>query len=357
VTKRERVRKALRHEEAERVPKGELCIEAGIANRLLGASYPADYQHYERDRRVRELLNIDIVNLGDWPEEDIGRDDRGRRIFRSIYGYDYVYSGLSKHIIRPPVADIRDAQRYRTPDIRRVSGEIITRFARETDLFVLAQIGGPVSMLDEMFPMEDYLVYCMENTREMRLIGERVMQFEIAKARLFLEAGAEAVIIADDIAFDNGAFLPPDIMEELVYPFYEAAIKEIQAFRDVPVLFHSDGDLRKMLDRLVECGFQGLQSLQPSAGMDMGEIKRRYGDALCLMGNIDLNYVMTFAPPEEVAEVVRRTIDVAAPGGGFILSTCNTLIDAIPVENALAMYRTADSYDWREPGPDGVLEI
>ena len=53
---------------------------------------------------------------------------------------------------------------------------------------------------------------------------------------------------------------------------------------------------------------------------------------------------MTFAPPQEVADVVRRTIDIAAPGGGYILATCNTLIDAIPDENALAMYETAQEY-------------
>jgi uroporphyrinogen decarboxylase len=78
--------------------------------------------------------------------------------------------------------------------------------------------------------------------------------------------------------------------------------------------------------------------------MDIGEIKRSFGSALTLMGNIDLDYVMTMAPPSHVEEVVKRTIDVAAPGGGFILGTCNALIESVPPANAVAMYKIAHRY-------------
>ena len=105
-----------------------------------------------------------------------------------------------------------------------------------------------------------------------------------------------------------------------------------------------DGDLNSVMEDIVACGYDGLQSLQPSANMDIADIKARYGDRLCLMGNIGINYVLPFGTPQEVKQVVRETIEVAAPGGGFILSTCNTLIRAIPPENALAMYRAADEY-------------
>ncbi|HHW48846.1 MAG TPA: hypothetical protein GXX14_09550 [Clostridiaceae bacterium] len=344
MTKKERVLNAINHKEGDRVPKGETCIEARLANKLLGRDYPLDYQHYERDKAVRELLNIDLINLGDWPSEEIGVDKKGNKVFRSIYGYDYVYNGKSKCIIRPPLENIEDADKYPVPDIKKVSGKLISDFSKNTDFFIFGQIGGPVSMLDEMFPMEDYMVYCLTNTKEMKILGEKVMEHEILKAKLFIDSGADAILIADDIAFNTGTFLPPHIMEELVYPFYKIAVNEIKKHKNVPVFFHSDGDLRKVMDKIVDSGFDGLHSLQPSAGMDIACIKKDYGDALCLMGNIDLDYVLTFAQPHEVEETVKRTIDVAAPGGGYILSTCNSLIEAIPPENALAMYKTAHEY-------------
>jgi uroporphyrinogen decarboxylase len=339
MTRRERMRAAFAHRESDRVPRGELCIGSGLANRLLGKDYPDDYQHFDRDLAVRNLLGIDFVNLGDWPADDLGLDGNGYRRFRSVYGEEYAMKGRAKMVVRPPIADIADAASYPVPDIGRVSGSLVRRFAEETELFVMAQIGGPVSMLDEMFGMEDYLVYCLTNPAEILTIGERVMEFEVAKAELFIDSGAEAILMADDIAFNSGCFLPPATMRKIAYPLYREAVRAIKRHRDVPVVFHSDGDLRLCLGEILDCGFDGLHSLQPSAGMDIATVKREYGDRLCLFGNIDLDWVMTQASPEEVARVTRSTIDIAAPGGGYVLATCNTLIDAIPEANALAMYR------------------
>lgn len=339
ITKRERMRAAFAHMEPDRVPRGELCIESGIANRLLGIELPADYQHFDRDLAVRQLLGIDFINLGDWPSETLGIDERGYQHYRSVYGDEYAMKGRAKMLVKPPLDDIGDAASYRVPDISRVSGEMVRRFVEETDLYVMAQIGGPVSMLDEMFGMEDYLVYCLTNPTEIRSIGEKVMEFEVAKARLFIDVGAEAILIADDIAFNSGCLLPPYAMKELVYPLYRTALAEIKRHCNVPIVFHSDGDLRLCINELVSCGFDGLHSLQPSAGMDIAAVKRDYGDHLTLIGNIDLDWVMTMASPEEVDRVTRQTIETAGPGGGYVLATCNTLIDAIPPENALAMYR------------------
>ncbi len=344
MTGRERVLCTIGQKEPDKVPKGELCIEAGIANRLLHAGYPDCYQHFQRDKRVRELLSIDLINLGDWPVEETGRNEKGYPVFKGIYGDEFIYSGISRHLVKPPLSDIRLAASYPIPDINKVSGEIIRQFRQATEWFVFGQIGGPVSMLDEAFGMEDFMIYALTNTKEIGILGEKVMEFETAKAELFLDSGADGILIADDIAFNTGVFLPPDIMNEIVYPRYKEAVEKIKKHRDVPVFFHSDGDLNKVMEKIVECGFDGLHSLQPSAGMDIGLIKKEYGDILCLMGNIDLDYVMTRGTPGNVEDTVKATIDTAAPGGGYIVSTCNTLVNAIPRENALTMYRTADSY-------------
>lgn len=206
-------------------------------------------------------------------------------------------------------------------------------------------------MLNEMFPMEDYMVYCLTNTEEMYQISQKVIAFEIKKAKLFIDKGADAILIADDMAFNTGVFLPPYIMEENVYPFYTQMIQEIKAYKDVPIFLHSDGNLNSVMDELVACGFDGLQSLQPSAGMDIREIKEKYGSRLCLWGNIDLDYIMCFGSQEEVRADVRKTIDIAAPGGGFILSTCNTMVDIIPPANIFAMMEEAEKPAYTDEKP------
>ena len=344
MTKRERVLAAINHKEPDRVPKGELCIEGGIANILLNKNYPPDFLNFERDLAVRELLDIDFIDLGDWPDEYLGKDKNGYNLHKSVYGHEFVSNGRSRRITKPAVADIGMARHYIKPDIKKVNPEIIRRFRAENELYIIGQIGGPVSMLNEMFPMEDYLVFCLTNTVEMGIITEKVMEFEVEKAKLFIDAGADSVIVADDIAYNSGPFLPPGVMDEIVYPFYVSAVKEIKRYKDVPVFMHSDGNLRPVINKIVACGFNGLHSLQPSAGMDIAQVKKDYGDVLTLIGNIDLDYIMTSAPPDEVTINVKQTIEAAAPGGGYILSTCNTLIDAIPIENARAMYEAGNIY-------------
>ncbi len=348
MTKRERVLNALKHRPVDKIPKGEIAILPGIANKLLGGGYSEGFQDYEREKAVRELLQMDFINVGDWPSKRIGTTEKGEPLFQSNYGEIYIDNGISKHMIELPFADIEESDSYQTPDIRNVSGELIQKFAEETDLFVFAQIGGPISMVNELVGMEDYMVWSLTNTEEIAELARKIMVYEIQKAKLFIDSGADGILLADDMAFNSGVFLPPYIMEEVAYPFYEEAIREIKAYRDVPIVLHTDGNINAVLPKLVELGFDGIQSLQPSAGMEIREVKEQYGDKICLIGNIDLDYIMAFAPVEEVKKNVEETIRCVAKGSGFILSTCNALVDIIPVENVHAMYETAENFDMEE---------
>lgn len=348
MTKRERMYNALAHKPVDKIPKGELAISPKFANKILGGGYAETFQDFDREKAVRELLNMDFINIGDWPSRQVGTAENGDPIFQSNYGEKYIDNGISKHLVELPFEDIEDADTYEVPDINNVSGDLIRRFAEETDLFVFAQIGGPISMVNELIGMEDYMVYSLTNTEDIYTLAEKIMTYEVQKAKLFIDSGANGITIADDMAFNTGLLLPPYIMDEIAFPFYEQAIKEIKAYKDVPIILHTDGNINMVLDRIVELGFDGIQSLQPSAGMDIREVKEKYGDKLCLIGNIDLDYIMTFAPAEEVKENVEETIRAAAKGSGFVLSTCNTLVDMIPPENAFAMYETAENFNMEE---------
>ena len=220
--------------------------------------------------------------------------------------------------------------------------EKIDFFRREQDLFISAQVGGPISSLDWALGMEAMMIWCLTEPDAMLAFAHQIIEFEIRRACYFLDHGADAILIADDIAYNSGPFMRPASMARFAWPFYRAMIGRIKAHRDAPVFLHTDGDIRTLLPQIVACGFDGLQSLQPSAGMDILAVKREYGDRLCLWGNLDLDRLMPFGAPAEVAEQTRWLCRHIGADGGFILSTCNILIDAIPIENALVMYRAAE---------------
>ena len=78
--------------------------------------------------------------------------------------------------------------------------------------------------------------------------------------------------------------------------------------------------------------------------MEMKAMKDKYGDRVCLWGNIDLIYTLPTGTVEEVETEVKQRIKEAGPGGGYILGTANSITDFCKVENVLAMAEAVKKY-------------
>jgi len=337
VTRKERVTAAIAHRRPDRVPRGDLAIEDKLLRGLIGDERYADLSRNARTLAAIRELGGDLVDVHQFPMEQVGETEAGP-VFRSVLGDEHVITGGSSHLHKSAIPDIEQADAYESPDASTCLTSDLDWFLANSDLFVFAQVMGPVSSLDWMLGTEDFMIRSMTHTEAIRGVTEKVIGYEISRAHTFIDHGADAIMVTDDIAFNTGLFLPPPIMEVLAWPFYRRMVAEIKAHKNVPVFLHTDGDIRAVLPNIVACGFNGLHSLQPSAGMDIAEVKREYGDRLCLMGNLDLNELMTFGTPDQVAEQAEWLCENIGQGGGHILSTCNILTNAVPVENARAMY-------------------
>jgi uroporphyrinogen decarboxylase len=109
---------------------------------------------------------------------------------------------------------------------------------------------------------------------------------------------------------------------------------------DAFIIHHTDGNVTSILPDLIEVGVNVLNPVQTSA-KEMGAegLKAAYGDKLAFHGAIEK---MEGSIDELVAEVKAR-IDVLGAGGGYVLASCNHMID-VPPENIVAMFETAHSY-------------
>ena len=114
--------------------------------------------------------------------------------------------------------------------------------------------------------------------------------------------------------------------------------------RGALIFFHSDGNINSVLDDIAEVGFDGLHSMEPLAKMDIGSVKRKYGNRLCLLGNIDCSQTLCFSSVAKVAQETRHTIHEASHGGGHILSSSNSLHTGVRLENYLTMVATGRKY-------------
>jgi len=151
-----------------------------------------------------------------------------------------------------------------------------------------------------------------------------------------------ALWLADDIAYTEGLLFSPGIMRRHLFPWYRR-IGESAARNDKPLLFHSDGDLRPILEDLIASGIQAIQPIEPKA-MDIGELKHDYAGRLCLVGNIDLGSTLVLGSPEDVRAEVRERIHTVAPGGGYCVGSSNSVTNYVPQANFRAMLEATFDY-------------
>jgi len=120
-------------------------------------------------------------------------------------------------------------------------------------------------------------------------------------------------------------------------------IVEIGKRHGVPVLKHSDGNLYPILEDIVGAGIDGLHPIEPGA-MDLKGVKESLGKKICILGNVDCRRVLPYGTEEDVRMDVRRCIDAAAKGGGFVLASSNTIHGNVKVDNVYAMVDETRKY-------------
>jgi uroporphyrinogen decarboxylase len=147
---------------------------------------------------------------------------------------------------------------------------------------------------------------------------------------------------ADDLGYAEGLMVSPAHLRQHFFPWLKACV-ELAHRKGKVFIFHTDGDVRLVLEDIIACGVDGLHPIEPKA-MDIVELKRTVGSRIALCGNIDLGYTLTRGTPEEVAAEVRERIRVLAPGGGYVLGSSNSVPEYVPLENFNAMREACFRY-------------
>ena len=157
-----------------------------------------------------------------------------------------------------------------------------------------------------------------------------------------IKEGIDVGFAADDFAYKSGLFVEPKLFEEIWRPHFD---RILAPFRDagMPIVFHSDGKIDDAIDMLLEMGVDAITPMDPS-GVDYRDYKKRYGDRLTLVGNIDLTWPLTSGTPEDVEKDVIEHMDVLKPGGRWIAASSHSIVNYIPHENLLTMLNAFHKY-------------
>ncbi len=214
-------------------------------------------------------------------------------------------------------------------------------------LFVFWVVNGAFQLVVKrkgmMELMTDLAIAPDDVSQELRNISHEVITTMATGVR----SGAHGVIIADDIAYSQSTFISPEAVEQLLFPLWSMQVRSAHEL-GVPVFFHSDGNLRGVLQLIEHAGFDGLQCVDATAGMTVQDVKAHCGTSLCLMGMIDpgllcepLDRNDVETRHESLHQAVSEVLTLARTAGGVILGTSSGLHSGMSPERVALLYRLA----------------
>ena len=130
--------------------------------------------------------------------------------------------------------------------------------------------------------------------------------------------------------------MSPAMFRKFVLSYLSKAIRLAHSY-GLPFIKHTDGNIWKILDMMVEAGIDGLHPIEPHAGMDIGEVKRRYGDRISFFGGMSTQRTLPGASTEQVRDKTRWLCDTIGAGGGYVFSPAHDVPGDVPAENMAAM--------------------
>ncbi len=155
--------------------------------------------------------------------------------------------------------------------------------------------------------------------------------------------GVGAVFFGEDMGFKTASMLSPAAMRGYIFPWHRRIVAAAHA-RGKPILLHSCGNLRALMEDIIGTGWDAKHSYEDVV-MPITEMKALYGGRIAVLGGIDMD-LLGRGSEADVRRRVRDVIRACAPGGGFALGSGNTVANYVPLANYLAMLDEG----WRRGG-------
>ena len=320
---RERVLKALKHEEPDKVPRFEIWINDDVVAELGNEDLQSAHVRLGLDCIM--IPTRIPVGSNYWRN---GFDEWGQLWKNGIY-------------VDGAVATEADLERY-SPPLEYVDEFFDIDKTKETiglypdHYFIYGSHIGPFTMGYMAMGFERFFLAIRQKPALVHKLLKARTDWCIAMCRKAASLGADMVILGDDAGHRGGPMISPQMWREYVLPYHRRIVEQL----DAPVIWHSDGAIESLLPIAIDAGFVGVHGLEPAAGIDLGEVKRRFGEDLVLVGNVDVN-ILCNADLNAVRGEVKRCIEQGAPGGGYMISSCNSLFRGMNPASILEMYRYA----------------
>jgi len=336
----ERMTRALKRQEPDRIPHFEFLIDPKVRNAIKPGLSLEDFHVF---------MDIDGIGM---PDKNTAWEytllDAGQKLYRDGWGAVVKFSTEAGGIPQEPaLKSERDFEKYVMPDpdadwrydalrktVQRFKGERAI-FCGVTDVFNIVKESflGDVAIFMDM----------IRNPNLVKQIGKKVLEYQLKYIKNCREVGTDFFFINGDYAVTNGPMVSPKMAAEFLMPNLKAIVTQIHKLGSLCIK-HSDGLLWPLFEQIIDTGVDGIHPIDPEAGMDIGEAKAKYGHKICLLGNIDCGPLLTWGTPEEVRQETKECIRKGGKSGGLVCMSSNSIHSGVKPENYIAMVETIHEY-------------
>jgi uroporphyrinogen decarboxylase len=339
----ERFLSALRREVPDRIPMFDFLFQQPMYEHLIGHK-PEGYNGKDAVECALALDHDGVwVPFGGFT--GLQPKYLTDNVYQDEWGTTYQKNDSSWPIDAPidyPIKSREDLRKYKLPDptLPGRNSEILAAVKNNREnMAILGGVSGPLCTAWLLMGFERICYALYEDPDLITDVLKMSNEYFKEAARRSVESGCVGLWISEDLGDSNSCFFSVDHFREIFLPYIHDMAEHIDSL-GVPVLLHSCGNINAYLDDLAQTKICSVHPLQRTAHMDLRNIKEKYGNRFCIIGNIDSTRTLPFGTPNEVAAEVREAIAIASPGGGYILASDHSLHDGIPIENILTMFRT-----------------
>jgi uroporphyrinogen decarboxylase len=353
---RERILTTLNHEEPDKVPIDSWITPETAEILIKGLNLDLSNDPFALSKALGNDLLYQSIGFCDGysstlkPERQIGPN-----LFQDQFGIKWKQHsqqfGSYCEFVEHPLADIKNYDTYKLPDPLAAHKEEIAVYEKliKNEGKEYAILGGCACTMFEaswyLRGLENFLTDLYLNRDFAIELLDITMDYSLKLSKKLVQMGVDIIWWGDDVAHERGPYIDPKIFRELIKPRYAHMVSEIKKVnKDIKIAFHCDGKIDWVIEDFIELGFDILNPLQSDVN-NSEEIKKKYGKKLSFWGNVDTRRVLNIKTFKEVAEAVRRTIEILSPGGGHILCTNHTIqAGERAVDNTIGYYMAANHF-------------
>jgi len=161
--------------------------------------------------------------------------------------------------------------------------------------------------------------------------------------KCLFEKGIDIVFICDDHAFKDRCMFSPKQFEEFLVPNFQRMADNAHK-HGAKFIVHTDGNLHMEIPYLARAGVDAVEPLEYEANNNLKLMKEKYGDKICLIGNVAASDVLSYGSVADTVRMTKKCLLDASENGGYILAPGSDVLGTIKIENMQAMVKTVKKF-------------